>query len=261
MDHSGMNLSIVDNALWAASLIGHVALVLVLVFRKQNREFPIFTGYIGFQAVATILLFFVLRHGSRHGYFLAFWITGFADYVLQVALIFEIARDVLRPTGTWVQDARKAFFGWGAAGLVAATVLASQIGPPQAKGFDLWDVRITVLTSFVTCSLVAAMSVAASRLGLQERSPVVAIGHGFGLWALISLLEEFGHVIFGWDRQFVVFVHIREIVYLLVLVYWMTTFWLPEKVRAPLSPEMTAYLVALHRRVQYDLQSGDRRNL
>ncbi len=256
-----MNLSNLDNALWAASLVGHVVLVLVLVWRRRWREFPVFTSFVGFGALRTVSLFLVLRYGSKHAYFLAYWITGFADYVFQVALIFEIARDVLRPTGTWVQDARKSFLGWGGAGLLCAAALASQIGPPEAKGFDLWDVRVTVFTSLLTCALVSAMSVAANRLGLLERSPVVAIGNGLGLWALISLLEEFGHVIFGWDRQFVVFVHIREIVYLLVLVYWMTTFWLPEKVRSPLSPEMTAYLVALHQRVQYDLQSGDRRNL
>lgn len=256
-----MNLSGLDNALWAASLVGHVALVFVLVWRKKSHEFPVFTSFVGFGALTTVLLFLVLRYGSKHGYFLAYWITGFADYVFQVALIFEIARDVLRPTGTWVQDARKAFWGWGGAGLFWAAALASQIGPPQAKGFDLWDVRVTVFTSLLTCSLVTAMSVAANRLGLQERSPVVAIAHGIGVWAFIALLEEFGHVIFGWDRQFVLFVHIRELAYLLVLVYWTVIFWLPEKFRAPLSPEMTAYLVALHRRVQYDLESGDRRNL
>jgi len=254
-----MNLSNFDNALWAASLVGHVALVLILVWRGKWREFPVFTSFVGFAALTTVLLFLVLRYGSKHGYFLAYWITGFADYLFQVALIFEIARDVLRPTGTWVQDARKSFLGWGGVGLLWAAALASQIGPPQARGFDLWDVRVTVFTSVLTCSLVTAMSVAANRLGLQERSPVVAIGHGIGVWAFIALLEEFGHVVFGWDRQFVVFVHIREIVYLTVLVYWMMTFWLPEKVRAPLSPEMTAYLVALHQRVQYSLQSNDRR--
>jgi len=256
-----MNFSNLDNALWAASLVGHVALVLVLVWRNKWRDFPVFTSFVGFAALTTVLLFLVSKYGSKHGYFLAYWLTGVVDYVLQVALIFEIARDVLRPTGTWVQDARNAFLGWGAAGLVAATVLALQIGPPQAKGLDLWDVRITVFTSLLTCSLVTAMSVAANRLGLQERSPVVAIGNGIGMWAFIALLEEFGHVIFGWDREFVVFVHIREIVYLLVLVYWTVTFWLPAKVRAPLSPEMTAYLVALHQRVEYDLNSGDRRTL
>lgn len=252
-----MNLSTLDNVLWAASFVGHVALVLVLVIRKRVREFPVFTGFLGYEALTTVMLFFVSGHGTKHAYFLAYWITGFANYLFQIALIYEIARDILRPTGTWVSDARKAFFGWGAAGMVAAAVFAMQIGVPQSKGFDLWDTRITVFTSLLTCALFLAMSVAANRLGLQWRSHVVALGQGLFIWSFIALLEDFGHVVFGWDREFVVFVHVRMLVYLSVLGYWMVAFWLPEKKRAPLSPEMNAYLVALHERVQYDLSSVD----
>jgi hypothetical protein len=252
-----MNLSMLDNALWAAGFVGHAALVLVLVLRKRVREYPVFVSLLAFEALTTAVLFVVSRHGSHHAYFLAYWITGFADYAFQVALIYEIARDILRPTGSWVQDARNSFLIWGTVGLVLAAALAMQIGPPESKGLDLWDVRITVFTSLLTCELFIAMSAAANRLGLQRRSYVVALGQGITVWAFSSLLEEFGHVIFGWDRQFVVFVHLRMLVYLAVLVYWMVIFWHREKPRAPLSPEMSAYLVALHRRVQYDLTSVD----
>ena len=250
-----MTLTSLDNVLWAAGFLGHVALLLVLVVRKRLRDFPLFTSFLAFEASRTVLLFVVFRYGSKHGYFLAYWITGFADYIFQVALIFEIARHILRPTGTWVRDARKAFWGWGTAGLLAAAALALQIGPPQSKGFDLWDTRITVFTSLLTCELFLAMSMTANRLGLQWRSHVIALGQGLFVWAFIALLEEFAHAILGWDREFVMFVHARMFVYLSVLVYWMVAFWLPEKVRAPLSPEMNAYLVALHERVQYDLTS------
>ena len=250
-----MNASLLENVFWAAGFIGHVALVLVLLIRKRYRDYPVFAIFMLFEALTTILLFAVSRIMGRHAYFLAYWITGFGDYVIQVALIFEIARNVLRPTGTWVRDARASFLGWGSAGLVAAAALAMQIGPPQAKGFDLWDARITVFTSLLTCELFIAMSAAANRLGLQRRSHVVALGQGITVWAFSALLEEFGHAIFGWDRKFEVFVYLRMAVYLSVLVFWMASFWLPEKVRAPLSPEMKEYLVALHRRVQYDLTS------
>jgi hypothetical protein len=252
-----MTLSTLDNALWAGGLIGHVALVLVLVLKKRVRDFPVFTGFIGFEILTTVVLFVVLRRGSRHAYFLAYWITGFGDYFFQLAVILEVARDVLRPTGAWVREARQAFIGWGTAGLIASAGLSLLIGPPQARGFDLWDVRITVFTSLLTIELFIAMSAAANRLGLQQRSYVFAIGQGFFIWMLISLIEELGHTVLGWDREFVVFVHIRMSVYLAVLVYWMVAFWLPERVRGPLSPEMNAYLVALHQRVQYDLTSVD----
>ncbi len=252
-----MNLSNLDNALWATSLVGHVALVFVLILRSRVRKFPIFTAFLSYEALTTILLFLVSRHGSHHAYFLAYWITGFANYLFQLALILEVARDVLRPTGTWVRDAWRVFWGWCAAGLAAAALLALQIGPPQSKGFDLWDTRITVFTSVLTCGLFVAMATAATNLGLQWRSHVVALGEGLFVWAFVALLEDFAHAALGWDREFVVFVHIRMFVYLTVLLYWMVLFWLPERVRKPLSPEMMSYLVALHDRVKYDVNRLD----
>ena len=237
--------------------MGHAALLFILIVRRQWREFPVLTSDMGFQGLRTILLVLVHAHGSRHAYFLAYWITGFGDYLFQVALIFEIARIVLRPTGRWILDARRAFLTWGAAGFLAAAVFALRMGPPEARGLNLWDVRITVFTSLLTCELFIAVSAAANRLGLQRRSHVIALGQGITIWAFTSLLEDFGRVIYGCNAQFLIFAHIRMFVYLGVLGYWMVAFWRPEQARAPLSAEMSAYLVALHRNVEYDLTRID----
>ncbi len=253
-----MHFSSLDDALWAASLIGHVALVIVLLVRRRVRDFPVFTSFVFFEAARTVGLFFVLRYGSKHGYFLSYWITGFADYAFQVALLLEVARDVLRPAGRWILQARTSFFAWGGVGLVLSAALAFQIGPPQARGLDLWDVRITIFTSLLTCELFLAMALVANRLSLQWRSHAVAIGQGLAVFSFVALVEEFGHVILGWDRQFAVFVHARMFVYLSVLVYWMAAFWREERRRAPFSAEMSASLVALRERVPYDLGSGKR---
>ena len=59
---------------------------------------------------------------------------------------------------------------------------------------------------------------------------------------------------YGWSREFVGFDRAAQVVYLGSLVYWMVAFWRPERERAPLSKEMQDYLLALHRRVQYDLE-------
>lgn len=250
-----MNVSTLESALWAAGFIGHVALLLVLVLRCRAREFPVFTALLAFQAFVTVLLFLVSRYGSRHTYFLAYWSTGFCDYCFQVALILEIARIVLRPTGTWVSDARRSFLLWGVAGLLIAAGLSLELGSPGAKGLDLWDERITLFTSLLTCELFAAMIGAANRLGLQRRNHVIALGQGLTAWAIITLGSNVLHVAFGWHRNFAVYDGIREAAYLGALVFWTVSFWLPEKIRAPLSPKMRAYLLALHQQVQYDLGS------
>jgi hypothetical protein len=247
-----MKFSTLDNALWAASLIGHVALVLILVWRRKLREFPVFSAFIAFSALRTILLFFVYRFGSNHQYFLAYWITGGANYLFQVGLIVEIARNVLRPTGRWVLEARKSFLIWAAVGLGVAAIMAYELGPSQSKGLELWDTRITVFTALMTSGLFLAMMTAANRLGLRWRSQVYAVGQGLFLWSSIALLGDVAHTALGWNREFVVLDHVRMFAYLAVVVFWGITFWFPEKERAELSPEIRAYLVAAAARLEYD---------
>jgi hypothetical protein len=41
--------------------------------------------------------------------------------------------------------------------------------------------------------------------------------------------------------------------YLTTLSYWIVQFWLEEPVRRPISPELRAYIEALHERVKIDL--------
>ncbi len=248
-----MHITTLQNALWAAGFLGHAALFAVLLFRHKVREFPVFSGLIAFQGSVTILLFLVSRYASAHSYAVCYWVTGFADYAFQVALIFELAHSVLRPTGTWVRDARRSFLLWGGAGLLLAAGLALCIGPPEARGLELWQARITWFTSLLTCELFLAMATAANRLGLVWRSPIMAIGQGLTAWAGVALLGDLAHIVWGWNRSFALFDNVLSFTYVGVLVFWIVVFLLPERQRAPVSPEMREYLLALHRRVQYDL--------
>ena len=48
----------------------------------------------------------------------------------------------------------------------------------------------------------------------------LAIGQGLTAWSFIALLEDFSHVTLGWNRQFIILVHVRMLAYIAVLVYW-----------------------------------------
>lgn len=247
------------NVLWAAAFLGHAALLIVLFYKHRATAFPVFTTLIAFQLFVSMLLFITQKHGSHHLYVVAYWTTGFLDYAFQVALVFEIARIVLRPTGTWVRDARQSFLLGGGLGLLLAAAIAFSLGSPYAKGLDLWDERITLFTSLLTCELFAAMIVSANRLGLQWRSHVVALSQGLTVWALLTLTSNVFHVLSGWHHDFAHYDDVREFAYLGALLFWIVSFWLPETGRAPLSADMEAYLLALHRQVQYDLDNMQQR--
>jgi hypothetical protein len=244
-----------DRMLWAAGFVGHLTLLTVLVTRRRVREFPVFSLFIAYVAMRTVVLFLIMRHGSLHAYKLGYWILSPGDYAFQIARIFEMARNVLRPTGTWVQDARTAFLLWSAVGTLIAFGLSLAIAPPEAKGLDLWTARATVFTSLLTCATFLAMSSAANRLGLLWRSRVMALGQGLTAWALFALFGNLVHLAGGWRHGFVYLDHARMFVYLGVLLFWIAAFWSPERKRAPLSMDMQNYLLALHQRVLDDLEA------
>jgi hypothetical protein len=248
-----MNLTMLDNILWAAGFVGHVALLVVLLVRGRWRVFPVFTWLIGYQALVTAVLFLISRNGSRHAYAVAYWTTAGGDFVFQLALIFEIARVVLRPTGTWVRDARASFVTAGTIGAVIAFVLCLTVKPLIPSALSVWEVRGDLFTALLTCELFMAMLYASNRLGLEWRNHVMGLAQGLTAWAFIAMASDLAHIVLGWSREFLVLDHFLMFVYLGALVYWIVTFWLPERSRAPVSAEMRDYLVALHSRVQYDL--------
>jgi hypothetical protein len=248
-----MNLTALDKILWAAGFVGHVALLLVLLVRHRSRQFPIFTCFIATHVLVTIVLFAISRYGTRHAYSATYWSTSALDFLFQLALIFEVARVVLRPTGTWVRDARSSFILMGGVGAAIAIAFSLAIKPLMPSTLDIWEIRGDLFTALLDCELFLAMLYASNRLGLVWRNHVMGLAQGLTIWAFGAVASDIAHIIYGWSHDFLILDHLLMFLYLGTLVYWTVTFWRPEPVREPLSVEMRDYLVALHSRVQYDL--------
>jgi hypothetical protein len=247
-----VSFSSLQNVFWAAGFLGQVGLLAVLLFRSRWRQFPVFTALIGFYIVRDIVAFVVYQKGSVQLYDEVYWIAFAFDTALQIALVFEIARIVLRPTGTWVRDARTTFLIAGLVGALVALGLAYVVHPSTSKSLDAWGIRAYLFTSMLFCELFLAMMFAANRLGLVWRNHVMGLGQGLAAWALISAGIDTVHSYFGVNHSFATLEYLRTLTYQAAVVYWMVTFWLQEPERKPLSPEMQKYLVALHTKVQYD---------
>ncbi|HZU08699.1 MAG TPA: hypothetical protein VFA02_02260 [Pseudacidobacterium sp.] len=249
-----MHLNLLDDILWAASFFGNVVLLAVLLIKRRWKEFPVFTILIADFAIETPALFLIYRYSSLHWYAIIYWTTYTLDFVLQVALVFEMARIVLRPTGTWVRDARSTFLLCGVAGAAIALVLTYIVHPVAPSSLVAWGVRAYLFSSLLFCELFFAMMLAAQRLGLVWRNHVMGLGQGLTAWSLATMLVHAAHTYFGAVNKYVfnTLEHVRIIVYISATIYWVITFWLPEPERRPLSPEMQKYLVALHDKVQYD---------
>ncbi|MGD0294590.1 MAG: hypothetical protein ABSB30_12105 [Terracidiphilus sp.] len=250
-----MNLSALDWMLVAATSLGNTALFAVLIIRRRWRDFPVFTVFMGFETVLSPVLYALFQLGSRSWYARVYWSQALIDFALQLGIALEIARIVLRPTGSWVQDARKQFILWGAAGILFAAALPWLVTPPAATLLGRLIVRGNLFTSLVFCELIAVVTRTSKSLGLGWRNHVMALGNGWTAWAVVAILVDGLHSFFGSQRYFGELEHARMFAYLAALGYWMVQFWLEEPVRQPISPQLRAYIQALHQQIKNDLDT------
>lgn len=252
-----MNLSAFDLLLIASTSLGVTSLFAVLLVRNRWREFPVFTIFAGFESILIPFLFVTSRYGSRDLYSQVFWVSVFIEFVLQLGVVGEIARIVMRPTGTWIRDAKKTFVIWGTIGVLLAAAIPWLVSPPSPTFLGRLEVRGNLFTSLVICELIAVITRTSKSLGLGWRNHVMALGNGWTAWAVIAILVDGLHSYLGVRADFALLEHVRMVVWLAALGYWNVQFWLEEPVRKPISPELSDYIQNLHRRMKMDLDSLD----
>lgn len=241
-------------ALWAVGFLQSCVLLAILLSRGRSRGFPVFTAYTGYQIIYSIVLYVVFRYGSVDLYTKVYWFADPLDSILQICVIVEMTRIVLRPTGTWVLNAKRQFLLAGGLGLAFAAVTSLLLPLPFANRLATLEMRSDLFISLVVCSLVFVVTMTSSRLGLSWRNHVMALGQGWAVWALFSICADTLHAYFIY-QHFEAIEHTRAAATVLLNAYWMIQFWRNEPARKPLPPEFQKYLQDLHIRVQSNLDT------
>jgi hypothetical protein len=250
-----MQLSFLARALWAAGFCELAVLLLVLLVRGRWKVFPFFTSYIAFQAAEIIALYCIYRWCRPRVYFWAYWAGDVLDLLLQLSVIFELTRIVLKPTGTWVRDARRMFLLFGIAGTIVAAAVSFGVNPTLPTTLDNWIEKGDLFSAMLNAQLFFAMGMASTRLGLAWRHHVMGIASGWMLWASVNLLTEAAYSHFGPSWHGVVLDNIRILAFQSATVYWIVNLWLPEPKERILSPEMRVYLSGLQQNLAIAVQS------
>ena len=133
-----MKFSLLATVIWAAGFVLNAALLLVLLCKRRYRAVPWFSGWIGFGCLYTITLFIAYRIGSKHLYAVLYWSGAFIDLLFQVAVVLEIARNVLQRSGRWVEGARLRLILMGAIAPVVGLGMAWFMTQPRRQGSKPW---------------------------------------------------------------------------------------------------------------------------
>jgi hypothetical protein len=253
-----LRLTGLDFLLWALSLGGHCVLLAVLWIRHRAHVFPIFTSWIGFNISRSTILYFTRQYGSVDGYFYAYWILGFVDISLQLAVAYELASHVFKPIGAWAPDVRRNSAGLIAISLILAAMLTWLATPPTKTLRLAIVIRGNFFSSALMSELFVAMVALAVTLGLPWRTHVARLAQGLGVYSLFGIFTEAAHTYFGSDENkdtYALLSHIRISLYLVCLLYWIITLAMKEPEPRKLPEQLHRELRVLQQRVTLMLQS------
>jgi hypothetical protein len=242
-----MQLSLLARVLWASGFCELLVLLFVLLVRRRWQTFPFFTVYIIFQTVEIVVLYGIYRWSHPRVYFWAYWTGDVLDLLLQLCVVFELTRIVLKPTGTWVRDARKTFILLAIGGTVIAAVVSFGVNPTLPTTLDNWIEKGDLFSAMLNAQLFFAMGLASTWLGLAWRHHVMGISSGWMVWASVNLLTEAAFSHFGPSWHGLVLDDIRILAFQAATIYWIANLWLPEPKERKLSFQMQAYLLGLQR--------------
>lgn len=238
-----------EMALWAVAFAAQAVLFAVLVGKGRAKQFPFFTTMVGFDSLQNIVLFLALRYTPR-AYDLVYWCGQSIDFVLQLAVVYEIARQVFKPFGKWALGARSF---WGTAcglSLAAAAGLTFAASPHAPTSAWAWVIKGDLFAVMFTCMVSIAVLVTARQYGLAWRNHVMGLAQGWTFWAFVTFVVETCHSYFGYAFWYVPLANVSSLAVVGAQIYWIFILWQEEPSRV-VSPERHKILIEQQRQLDY----------
>lgn len=228
-----MPFSRLDRGLWLAAFVLHCAILGILILRSKASRYPVFASLVSFEIAQTVVLFLAVQFHALRAYFYLYWTLAFIDYAFQVALVYEIGRDVLHADHASTLGRHSTFGRWSVATAVISLLLCVSLRRHNLSGLDAWEMRINIFTSILTAELFLFLCLAINKLGLPWNSYGMNLGQGLCVWVITANLGDLLYAAEGSRSTLVTIDHVRMYVYLGVLTFWLITFSFPKREFGP----------------------------
>jgi len=214
----------IPNLLVVATAAVQAAIVLILIKRKRQDDFPIFFWYNAL-AVASALILLTADNvfkASVAQYFWLWWALNGVLMLIEFGVMYEIFVKALKPYNGLI-DLGKMLFRWAGVFLLLAATLTAAATADSKMAKCLAAVSLLERgIRLMQCGLLLLFFLFERRLGLAWRSPTVGIGLGLGLSAAFSLSSSYLHTRFAqWSSTLDL---LNMIQYLAVVSFWAVCF-------------------------------------
>ena len=216
--------------MWLAPALLRAVIAACMLRREMYRKFPAFFTYMVYQLLRTGILFF-LFHKSQWAYFYGFLIGEVFDFVLGIAVIYEILGHVLRPYEALWHLGRRLFRGAGA--LLVGVALATAAGTStvlERTELMAWVMAGERSLYAVQCGLLALLVLFSTYFGIKSRHHVFGIALGLGLFASVELAAAAVRSEVGWIGH-ATYNLIRQAAYATATLIWAAYLLRPEPAR------------------------------
>ena len=224
-----MSASWIDNLVEGVGFLTEVILLFVVLRKSHWRTLPVFTVLAFYAPLEDLILVLTSRLVNTQTYLRAFWGFAIVDYSLQLALVWEIARSVLRPSTGWIPGVRQRFAFTSLLSAMLALYISVSMVKPAIPPSELIYRRVSLFTSLLTCICFLNLSYIANRLGLPRKDHTRAIGQGLAVWNVACLVADAARNTTMSANVVSALDYVSMGLWDAVLVYWAGALWLQER--------------------------------
>ena len=206
---------------WGIGFVLSASLFVMLASQRRDSE-KWFTAWIGFGCANSAALFLVSRLSVPHLYFLVYWIDAFLDLLLQLGVVYEVARAVLTRKGQWVAKSGDRLGVYFCVGVVASVVVSFTISPAAGTVVDVVFARANLFMTVLFCSTFGTVVLLSMRCGVGWRGRPAKLVYGLVVWNLVSFCTDTLHTYWSTIAYFTKLEYIRDASFIVVLIYWIT---------------------------------------
>jgi hypothetical protein len=237
-----MNL---DQLLWYGGVPLEILFVIVLVFRRIWRRFPLFFVYCIWDTASSILAIFIL-HSYRSAYTDFYLLEAVVSSALEFCVIVELSWSLLRPIRASLPRRTPVVIALVVLAVGAVVWPFSTLRAFAATGFAIREImHLQQTTSILRVVLFLALAGGSQMLSLSWRDRELQIATGLGFYSLvglgISILQTHRSTVVQYSQLNLILVAS----YLCSLLYWVYSFAQKEAERREFTPQMQTALLAM----------------